>query len=158
MPTYLTGPTQLFGAAATVVDTVPKHAQGTRAQDLDGGQYVYGQTKDTILQFDYCFFDGEFNADQSAADVIGIGGVAMADGVEDGYGWFQIYGAGHVTVAAAVASDVPLYLTATAGQLDDAAVAGDFVFGIYSSAAAGAQGVVACFLNYPMTSDGAYLT
>jgi hypothetical protein len=45
------------------------------------------------------------------------------------YGWVQVRGANMVQVAGSVVSGATVYLTATAGKVDDAVVAGDIVYG-----------------------------
>jgi hypothetical protein len=77
----------------------------------------------------------------------------MAATVADKYGWYQIYGAGTVATAAAVADNKTLYLTSTAGAIDDADVAGDAIIGLWSRGTATGAGTVACQLNYPMVHD-----
>lgn len=73
--------------------------------------------------------------------------VAMSANVAGQNGWYAVFGAVPVN-AATVAADAPLYLTSTAGQLDDAVVSGDKISGIISLAATSA-GFATCQLAYP---------
>ena len=54
---------------------------------------------------------------------------AMSANVANQFGWYQIAGAAVAKVAAAFAAAGNVYLTATAGTIDDATVAGDKVDG-----------------------------
>ncbi|AAK94384.1 virion structural protein [Myxococcus phage Mx8] len=59
----------------------------------------------------------------------GLVAVAMSANVAEQYGWYLITGAALVRSAAGVVVGAPVYLTATAGQVDDAVVATDKVDG-----------------------------
>ncbi len=76
--------------------------------------------------------------------------VAMSANVAAQYGWYQIAGAGPVA-SGTVAADAPLYLTSTAGSVDDAAVAGDLIDGIASRSAT-SSGFTTCQLARPSIS------
>lgn len=79
--------------------------------------------------------------------------VAMSANVAGGYGWYQVIGAGPVK-SATVSTNTALYLTATAGQIDDLAVSGDLVDGLTAKAAS-SGGFTTCQLNRPnMTGLG----
>lgn len=45
------------------------------------------------------------------------------------FGWVQVRGTGEVQVAGAVVAGTTVYLTGTAGKVDDAVVTGDIVYG-----------------------------
>jgi len=62
--------------------------------------------------------------------------VAMSANVANSYGWYQIAGAA-VVKAATVVANAPVYATATAGQVDDAVVAGDKIDGMVTKTADG---------------------
>jgi hypothetical protein len=51
----------------------------------------------------------------------------MSANVASRYGWYQISGRGVVKGLASLAADKLCYLTATAGSIDDAVVAGDAI-------------------------------
>lgn len=63
--------------------------------------------------------------------------VALGAVVAGKYGWFQITGVAIVNVAASFAAGNKVFMTTTAGTVDDAAVAGAQVLGAISSSAIG---------------------
>lgn len=77
----------------------------------------------------------------------GPAAVAMSANVASQYGWYAVEGMVPVTTGT-VADNAPLYLTATAGSLDDVAVAGDLVVGIRAKAAT-SSGYTTCQLSRP---------
>ena len=87
----------------------------------------------------------------------GIGPVAFATAatVAAKYGWYQIYGTTINTVAASFADNAAVYLTATAGVLDDAVVAGDRVKGARGASAIDtpATGQALLEIQYPFVDD-----
>lgn len=61
--------------------------------------------------------------------------VALAPVVADRYGWYQVNGSAVVRTAAGAVANASVYVTATAGQVDDAVVATDKIDGArYKSA------------------------
>ena len=58
---------------------------------------------------------------------IGPVAFAMAATVANEYGWYQIGGKAVGKVAASFADNADCYLTSTAGTIDDADVAGDYI-------------------------------
>ncbi len=71
----------------------------------------------------------------AVADAKGPIAVAMSANVAGQYGWYQIGGVAAAKVLASFASGAVPYLTATAGSLDDAVVAGDKVSHAVSTSA-----------------------
>jgi len=70
-----------------------------------------------------------------AANAVGIVGTAMSANVASQWGWYQIGGLGVVKGLASLADGAPCYGTATAGSVDDAAVAGDLIRGMTTASA-----------------------
>ncbi len=135
--------------------TTQKHDLGMVVTAFDqtygSGKFVYVKGVASTGPGDLCAYDSK-NGDiaravHAGATSIGPCGVAMAALVADTYGWLQIEGAGPVTTGT-VLTDVPLYLTSTAGSLDDTVVAGDLVTGIVSRAATSA-GYTTCQIDHP---------
>ena len=154
----LTGPVQLFEANTDAVDSTPKHQLGARAFDRDGGEYVYLEGVASVAANLAVTYNDQFEVALLAASAVGSVAIAMAAIVANKYGWFQIFGAGSAVANAAIAKDKPLYITASGGKIDDAAVAGDWINGLVSSTAAAAQDdVIDVQLNYPSVCDGGYL-
>lgn len=76
--------------------------------------------------------------------------VAMSANVASQYGWYCLRAAVvPVNCAAAAAAGVAMYVTATAGAVDDAAVAGQGIDGLVLVTAAGGAGVADAEVNYP---------
>ncbi len=153
----LTGRTQIFSGDTSIVDTTQQHPLGTRAMDPDGNEYIYMQGVASVVAGSWVIFDENYVTTRTVADSQGRIAVAMAaiDATTD-FGWFQIYGKNTIAlVLASFADNGKIYLTSTAGQVDDADVAGDFVVGaIGRSAVSG--GVATMELNYPIVQDTAF--
>jgi hypothetical protein len=134
------------------------HPLGTRAVAVDN---TYGPAEFLYLLGVASTGPGDFvnynlktgvtvRAVHGGATSTGPGAVAMSANVAGQYGWYCVFGAVPVT-AGTVAADLPLYLTSTAGSLDDAIVAGDKISGLVSRAATSA-GYATCQLAYPEIS------
>lgn len=119
---------------------------------IASGDYIKTPAVGTIAQFsDPTYGTGEFIwlngvASTAAGDLViydqyagtttrGVAGsrgpaaVAMAATVASTQGWYQIAGSAVINCNAAVAANARVYLTATAGKVDDAVVAGDALDG-----------------------------
>lgn len=144
----LTGPTQAFHGNTTIVDTVRQHKLGTKGFDNSGNEYIYLQGIAATAQFDVVTYDELFLTALAIADAIGPVAVAQAAITASEFGWYLIKGTGTASSAAAVADDSELYLTAVAGEVDDADVAGDLVIGMWSRSVA-ANDVITAQLDYP---------
>ena len=73
----------------------------------------------------------------AAANAVGPIALATAATVADTYGWYQIGGKGVAKVATGFADNADCYLTSTAGTIDDADVAGDYIRGMKGASAIG---------------------
>ncbi len=73
--------------------------------------------------------------------------VAMSANIAGQFGWYCVFGAVPVN-AATVAADVPMFITAVAGTVDDTVVAANLITGMISRAATVA-GFATCQLAYP---------
>jgi len=152
----LTGP-QGFHSDTSVIDSSETVPLGTKAQDVDGNEYIYLKGVADTAANSWVTFDEAHLTTLAVADAQGRVAVAMAAVVADKYGWYQIYGSATGKALASFADNGKVYLTSTAGSVDDAAVAGDCVFGAIGRSAV--SGGTATFeLNYPEVLDGAYLT
>lgn len=139
--------------------TTQHHPVGTMAvaQDSTYGvaQFLYLAGVASTAAGDVVAYDSKTGATVRAvsggATSTGPMAVAMSDNVDGQFGWYAVFGS--VPVAAAtVAADAPLYLTSTAGTLDDTVVAGDKLSGIISRAATSA-GFATCQLSFPEYSS-----
>lgn len=98
----------------------------------------------------------DFSTALAAANAIGPVAVAMAATVADKAGWYQIGGKGVAKVLADFADNTNCYLTSTAGSIDDAVVAGDYIYGMKGASAIGtpAAGLAEVELARPFVKDG----
>jgi hypothetical protein len=123
----------------------------TSSQNYGEGEFIYLKGLASTAAGDLVVFNGDGVTTRSAARVTGPCAVAMSACVASEYGWYQIVGIAK-TKSATVAADKQLYVTATAGQVDDAVVAGDLVYNAHSIAADD-TGFVKALLNYPTLGD-----
>src|SRR3990167_11529396 len=130
---------------------------GTRKRSVDGKEFVYLQgVASAEADEAVTYQDDDFIAVRSLGGAVGKVAIAQAATTASLYGWYQIYGPSTVQTDASVAADKQMYLTATAGDLDDADVAGDTIIGMYSTAADNSTALTtAVTLNYPHVSDAA---
>lgn len=147
-----------LGGDTSTVDTTKQQQLGTRAFDVDGNEYVYLQGVSSNAAGKWVSYDEAFVTTLLAADAIGRVAVSMAaiDSTSK-YGWFQVYGKNIIASSDTVADDKPLYIDGTAGRVDDAGVAGDFIFGAWSRSA-DATNVLTVELCYPFVANNGYLT
>ena len=151
----LTGYNTVFAGDTTSIDSELKHPLGTRACDANGNEYIYltgvaSTTAGYIVTFDELHI-----TTLGVANAKGRVAVAMAATVASTYGWYQIRGKNTtVGVRGAVSDNGLMYLTASAGLVDDADVAGDLIIGMIArSAAGGAGSSLTVELNYPSVKD-----
>lgn len=152
----LSGFPQAFHAVTSNVDTSAQVPVGTRAVDLNGGEWVYARGTASVATGDFCtFVRGDFSVERSSANDIGMIGVAGSAIVASRFGWYQIWGIrSGANVATGATAQNELYLTSTAGRVGTTDVAGDFVIGaLLQVNSAANEGTV--FLNYPMVTDNA---
>ena len=121
-----------------------EHAPGTRVAGSDGTEWIYVQAATVIAQYDYVTVDEAFRVSRGTKAAVDDGhtiGVAQAAFARNAHGWVATGGQGaalRVNVLARCAADRPLYTSATAGKLDDAASGQTKIGGIVITAAAGA--------------------
>jgi hypothetical protein len=142
------------------VSTTQQHALGTRVRAIDvdygEGEFIYLKGVASCIEGAFV----TFNADDGTtallvANAIGPVAVAPAAIVADRYGWFQVYGKAVGKVSASFADNGNVYATATAGEVDDAIVAGDRVKNCKgaSAIATPAAGLAEMELAYPFMDD-----
>lgn len=113
--------------------TTQAHPIGTTIRAYDAtygeGEFIYLKGVASTVVGDLVVYDTKANTTTRAvAGSRGPAAVAMSANVASQYGWYQISGSA-VVKAGTVAADGNVYLTATAGTIDDAVVAGDKVDG-----------------------------
>lgn len=115
-------------------ETTQKHPLGSirRAYDKDAtaygsGEFIYLKGVASTVVGDavtYNLDDG--STTRLVANAIGPVGIAMSANVANQYGWYQISGKA-VVKAATVVDNANVYISGTAGTVDDAVVDGDMV-------------------------------
>lgn len=144
--------------------TVANHPVGTRLKAVDRAGTNYGEGEFVYLAGVASTALGSvvnYNTDDgtsvlAAANGIGPVAVAMSANIGSQYGWYQIFGKGVAKVLTGFLDNANCYLTATAGSIDDAVVAGDYIRGMKGASAIGtpAAGLAEVEMNYPQVSDG----
>jgi hypothetical protein len=119
-----------------VVSTVQNHPLGTRVKARDDGTGNFGEAEFIYLPgVASCavgswvtYYPDNWATLRLAANAIAPVAVAMAAvNATTSYGWFQVFGKAVGLALAGYADNGLVYATATAGSVDDAAVAGDRV-------------------------------
>jgi hypothetical protein len=146
----------------TTVDTEQKFPIGTLAKAYDSaygeGTFIYLPGVASVVAGDVVAYDTDAGTTTRAvAATRGPVAVAMAAVVAATYGWFQVRGAAVVSCAGAVVAGTPAYLTATAGEVDDAVTAGSLVDGMVFKTADGtpAAGFAIAQIAFPSASGAA---
>ena len=147
----------VIGVALGNTDTSPQFNVGTSVNLDDGGQAVYVQAASAVAQYDAVSV--RFNntvvpittTNSANSKAVGFAQTSIASAA---YGWVQIGGKPVVKLAASCLPAVPLYTTATAGTLDDAAVSGGLVAGIVAVTTASGATALTCVAGYPHVLSG----
>ncbi len=146
------------------VDSTAKFKVGQRYCDEQGRVFLYLQGIASVAIGDWVRYT--LTANTGATTVLAVAGhkgpLAVAQGaiIASTFGWFQVYGlclnaqaisAGNATVSA------PVYLTSTAGSVDDVVVTGDLVEGAFFTVQEGevalSDGYAGVFLSHPFAGD-----
>ena len=152
MSLILCGPVATVSAPG-VADATRLNVLGQRAFDDAGNEFIYLAGVASNVAYDAVSFNATtYVAVRLAADAVGR--VAITPNVAitaASWGWFQIYGFGTVN-SDTVAGAGGLFIDGTAGRVDDASVAGDFVNGLLSTGADVAN-VLGVNINYPYVTN-----
>lgn len=143
-------------------DTTQNHPLGSRVRATDAtygvGEFIYLKgAASTVVGSVVLIAPDDWSTTLATANDKGKLAVAMSANVASQYGWYQIYGKGAAKVLASFADNGDCYLTATAGSVDDADVAGDFIRGMKGASAIDtpSTGLAEVELGYPEVQDGA---
>ncbi len=131
-------------------------AQDTASTDYGIGEFIYLEgVASTAVGSVVTYNASSFETALAVAGAKGLIAVAMAATVAGEYGWYQIYGKAVAKVLTGFASGNVCYLTATAGSIDDAVVAGDEIYTGLSVGAIGtpAAGQALISISYPFVTD-----
>ncbi len=139
--------------------TVQKHALGTivTAEDptYGAGEFIYlAGAANTILGSWVTYNQDDNSTTLLAANAIGPVGIAMAANVASQYGWYQISGKAVGACLTLFADNAKVWITSTAGKVDDTSVAGDGVnLAKGASLTAVGSGVADFEINRPYVND-----
>jgi len=147
----LTGLTTAFEANTAVVDTTLQYALGTRGFDTDGNEYIYLAGVTSNVANAAVTYDEAYATTLAIASAVGPIAISQAAvDATDEYGWFLVRGEGTAIANGATADNTPLFLTATAGRVDDADVTLDAIMGMWGrEIATGAADTFTVQLDYP---------
>lgn len=96
--------------------------------DYGVGEFIYLQgVASTAIGSAVIYNADDFSTTLTTPNAVGPVAFAMAATVASEYGWYQIGGKAVGKVGASFADNGDCYLSSTAGTLDDADVAGDYV-------------------------------
>jgi len=139
-----------------VAVTTPKATVGERMWDELGNEYIYLQGVASTVAGVSVTFDELGVTALTVADARGPVAFAMAasDAVTK-FGWYQIYGSATALSAGAVVDNANVYVTATAGRIDDAIVAGDRLKRAIARSAPASATTMIVQIFYPFLDDGA---
>jgi len=140
-----TQPGLIGGQAIDETSATQEHPLGSivTAEDVASTAYGVGEfiylkgVASTVVGSVVTYDAGGFTTALASANAVGPIAVAMSANVADQYGWYQIGGRGVVKGLASLAADALCYLTATAGSVDDAVVAGDAIHFMETTSALG---------------------
>ena len=123
------------------VHTVKRFRLGTVKMDAAGKEYMYVQGVASGAQYDWVTIDEDFVTIRAVADGQGQVGIFQSDlDATTDFGWMAISGNHYGKALTGFADNGKVYLTSTAGSIDDADVAGDFVVGAIGRSALNATG------------------
>lgn len=133
-------------------------AKDVASTDYGVGQFIYLQGVASTAVGSVVLIDqDDFTTSLATANDVGYLAVAMAATVASEYGWYQISGKCVIKGLSGLADNASLYLTSTAGSLDDAVVAGDRVKGYAKTASAldtPSTGLAEADLRNPYVDNG----
>ena len=139
--------THTLGIDFTVVETTPQFTLGEIKPDRNGNEYQYVKVTVAVTQYFLVIIPsthivGANGATTTLVDAVNpcrLGIVQHANFTDSGqYGWVLISGNGSVYGLTSCAGDVPVYTTATAGNIDDTSTT--LVVGLKLTAAVGGGG------------------
>lgn len=141
-------------------DTVQKHPFGTivRAKDPDygEGEFIYLKGVASTLVGDWVLYkEDDWTTERLVADSIGPVAIAMSANIlATTYGWYQIRGKAVGSCLTAFADNAQVWITATAGAIDDVSVTGDLVNLAKGASTVSGATILADFeINRPFVND-----
>lgn len=128
-----------------------------RDETYGNGEFIFlAGAANTAVGSVVIYNPDDFSTTLAAADGVGPVAVAMSANVASQYGWYQIGGKGVAKVLTGFADNANCYLTSTAGSIDDAVVAGDYIRGMKGASAIGtpSAGLAEVELARPAVANG----
>lgn len=142
-----------IGYAFDSIDSTAKYELNSIQRDQNGNEYIYLTGVASTIAGSVVTYDEAGVTTLIVANATGMVAVAQAATIASTYGWYLISGSCLVATADDVADNGNMYITATAGKVDDAIVAGDRIKGAFFRAAGtGATTVLAQF-SRPLVDD-----
>lgn len=143
------------------VHTTKRYRLGTIKKDVKGNQYMYVQGVASGAKYAWVTIDEDHVTTLAVANAQGRVGILQADlDATTDFGWMAIYGNHYGKALTGFADNGKVYLTATAGSVDDADVAADFVVGAIGRSALDATGnptgTAEFELSFPIVQDTAF--
>lgn len=135
------------------IDAAKRVPLGTQQLDVDGNEYVYLQGVASTVAKDAVTFDEVYLTTRLAANGVGPVAIAMAAVLANQFGWYCVRGTVTGTSSEAIVDNKALFATATAGAVNDGAVTGDLIYGLFSRSAPSGAGNVTLQLTYPFVTD-----
>lgn len=147
--------TDVSTTAAVPLGTTRKAVdRGTNANGEGEFMYVKGCTNGATGAWATINMD-DYTCTLAVADAVGPLGIMMAALSATSYGWVQVKGKAVGKCLAGFVDNADVYLTATAGSVDDADVAGDYVRNAKGASAVDgpATGMAEFEIDYPSVAD-----
>lgn len=155
--------TETFPYSQAIADTSTSEEVplGTVVRAVDptynAGEFIYLKgVASTVVGSIVIYSPDDFTTTLASANGVGPIAVAMSINVASQYGWYQIQGKAVGKVLSGFADNGDCYLTSTAGSIDDANVAGDFVSNMLGASAIGtpSSGLAELEIWRPFVRDG----
>jgi len=159
MTTWTIAENALIGQGIEDTSTTQKQILGqiVRAKhpDYGVGEFIYlVGVASTVAGSWVTYKPRDFTTALAAGNAIGPVAIAMSANVASQWGWYLIHGAYPSAKSGDVNSNGNLYTTATAGEVDDAIVTGDRIWGAKATAADNStHGTVAVEITRPFMND-----
>lgn len=144
----------------STVGTTKLYPLGTRVKAKDMGSTEYGEGEFIYLEGcastvrgSVVTINDNYLTVLVVADAHGAVGVALGACVASNYGWYQILGRGVATSETTIVDGTQAYIGGTAGHIDDAATAGDQIFGMIISSTTDTGTCVVNMTTYPCVAQ-----
>lgn len=133
-------------------------ANDTASTQYGQGTFIYASgAASTVVGSLALINPDDWSTSLAVGDDKGLLGIAMSINVASSYGFYQIVGKGVVKTLAGFLDNADCYLTSTAGSIDDAIVAGDYIYGMKGASAVGtpSTGLAEVEINNPSVKNAA---